>query len=188
MTKLSRERGNAHANTDGGQADKKSAPAVSSKGRKKSRPVGRPSKYDPKFCKEIIEFFSEQPFREVEITHTNQKTGQQYSTYEERPNRLPFFSAFARKIGVNTDTLNEWGKQHPEFSDAFKQAKDLQREFMIENGVRGLYAAAPFVFSMKNMHEWRDQSSIDHNHAGEIKHTVMGTIKLNGKELDFDLE
>lgn len=57
-------------------------------------PVGRPSKYDPKYCQQIVEFMA-----------------QGYS-----------FESFSGEIGVAKDTLNEWCDQYPDFSAAKKEA------------------------------------------------------------------
>ena len=32
-------------------------------------------------------------------------------------------------FGVNPDTLHEWKRQHPEFSEAYNDAKELQKHF-----------------------------------------------------------
>lgn len=127
---------------------------------KKKRKVGRPTKYDPKYCAEIVKFFSREPYREKEIQHTNSK-GDEWTEYKEVANDLPFFSAFARKIKVNGDTLVEWASTFPEFSAAYKEAKELQKEFLVENGLKNLYAQPFAIFTAKNILGWRDLHDID---------------------------
>ena len=60
---------------------------------------GRPSKYKPEYCKQLIDFFSEDPYREEEITITY-KNGDTRTDYKMVANDLPFFSAFARKPSI----------------------------------------------------------------------------------------
>ena len=123
---------------------------------------GRPTKYKPEYCQEIIEFFSIPPSREVEVVQYD-KSGNDHVTYQTKANPIPFFAAFARKIGVNDDTIVEWEKVHPEFSAAYKKAKELQKEFLIENGLAGLYNATFAIFTAKNITDMRDVRDFNNN-------------------------
>ena len=103
----------------------------------KPAPVGRPTKYDNKFPDLLIEYFTE------EIKH----------------DRLPFLSKFARlKAKVCEDTAIEWTKEHPEFSEAYKMAKDMQKEFLIQGGISGKLNASSWIFTAKNITGMRDQT------------------------------
>lgn len=118
--------------------------------------MGRPTKYKPQYCQELIDYFLVEPTKEVEIT-TRLKNGTEIYKNEERPNNFPFFSAFARKIGVSMDTMDKWQDRFPEFAEAYKTAKALQKEFLIENGLKGLYNATAYIFTAKNITDMRDQ-------------------------------
>ena len=143
---------------------------------------GQPTKYDPKYCDELIEFFSEvrytKEIKKERITEHKNGTMTREVEYILVPSGLPFLSAFARKIGVCVDTLHEWangrtGKdddaplKHPEFSDAYKKAKELQKEFLINNGLQGLYPPASFIFTAKNITDMRDKVETDITSGGE---------------------
>lgn len=121
-----------------------------------TKKTGRPSSYEPKFCDEIIKYFSVEPYREVEIIHKN-KNDEKYSTYELKANDLRFISGFARSIKVTHETLLEWSKTHPEFSVALKEAKELQKEHLITNGLQNLFAQPFAIFTAKNILGWRDR-------------------------------
>ncbi len=129
--------------------------------------MGRPSSYKPEYCQKIIDFFNIEPNREITetITYAN---GAEKECYRLVANNLPFISAFARKIGVCHDTLLEWTKVHPKFSLAYKGAKALQKEMLIANGLQGLYPAAAYCFTAKNIAGMRDKQEIDHTIQGSL--------------------
>lgn len=106
-------------------------------------PGGRPSKYDPAYCEEVI---------------ADGNIG--YS-----------LTAFAGKIGVDRDTITEWAKVHPEFSLAVKAHKAARTRFL-ETGLLNGDATGPNVtsriFALKNAapEEWRDKHEVEH--SGEV--------------------
>ena len=143
-------------------------PAKPAKQRKRApRPgEGRPSKYDPKYCDEIIEFFSIPHFKTIMIITTG-KNDFHKEEPKEVANPLPFLSGFARKIDVSVQTLHDWTKAHKEFLEAFTRAKGLQAEMLHCNTLKGLYNAQYGQFAAKNITEWRDKVEIDHGVADE---------------------
>lgn len=95
--------------------------------------IGRPTKYDPKYCEQLI-------------------------TYMALP---ASFESFAGEIGVDRDTLYEWRKKHKEFSDAHKKGK-MKTLHTFEKILR-LYGKgqmkgniAAVLFQMKNLTTFRD--------------------------------
>ena len=92
------------------------------------RPVGRPSKYNPAYCEQVIDVCREG-----------------YS-----------LTGFAGKIGVSRECLTKWGQEYPEFLLALKRAK-AAAAYGIEtdaNRVRkvggGPGAASMCTFQLKN--------------------------------------
>lgn len=77
---------------------------------------GRPTKYDPSFVEEVDNYL------------TNVGKEQQH---------LPKVESFAIYIGVHKDSLYEWAKLYPEFSDALKKIMLLQAEQLIDDGIYG---------------------------------------------------
>jgi hypothetical protein len=67
--------------------------------------MARPTKYKPVYCKKIKDFVGKEGKSIVE---------------------------FARLLEVNTDTIYEWKKVHPKFSDAFYVAKEWSKAFWME--------------------------------------------------------
>lgn len=105
---------------------------------------GRPTKYEPRFCDEVVADMAEG-----------------FS-----------LTAFAGKIGVNRDTIDEWRKVHPEFSEACTRAKAHRLRFweqtainVAAKGTGGPGAATVITFGLKNMgdDEWRDKRELAHS-------------------------
>jgi hypothetical protein len=145
------------------------------KKKNKKNPVGCPSKYNPLYCKKIIEYFDVpcNNFKDVTITH---KDGSSIEKTEEEAAPLLTLNKFAKSIGVWHDTLLDWCKKYPEFDRAYNRAKEFQREFIIENILRDNYSSYFGVFLMKNMFGWRDKTDID------LTSTL--NIEFQGKTVD----
>lgn len=132
----------------------------------KPRKKGRPTKYDPKYCEELIKYFDIEPHFETPAI-TTYKDGTTKEEVKFIPSDLPTLAGFAAKIEVNRDTLQEWAKVHQEFSVAIKRAKDLQENILVTNGLKGLYSQPFAIFTAKNVLGWRDKSETDITSGGE---------------------
>jgi transcriptional regulator with XRE-family HTH domain len=102
-------------------------------------PAGRPTKYEPRFCDELIKFM-----------------GKGYS-----------LTAFAGKIGVARSTINEWMSANPEFSEATRvgQAKrTMALETTLLAGETGPKVTG-HMFALKNADPegWRDKQEVEHS-------------------------
>lgn len=121
---------------------------------------GRPSKYDPVYCQLLVD-------------HMTQGLS---------------LESFAAVIDVSRETLYEWQRVHPEFSDTVKAAKDKCLIFWERQGIEGLYStteydekgkpsssksinASVWIFNMKNRFrdQWHDKQQIEH--SGSIQNT-----------------
>lgn len=152
-------------------------PPEAAKQENKTIPVrnksGRPTKYKPEFCDEIITFFKRKPFELVRTAFGVKKV----------PNTLPTFHEFADTIGVNEDSIVEWAKEENKekyvgFSAAYKKAKDLQKYFMVENALNGAYNPTAFIFVAKNITDMRDQKDVDLTSKGQ----KLGVVILPAEE------
>lgn len=102
---------------------------------------GRPTKYEPQYPQLLLDYFHEEIF--------------------ERQ-KLPFLSRFAREVaGVCQDTAIEWTKKYPEFSEAYKKAKDMQKEYLIEQGLSGKINTVFAIFTAKNITDMRDKNETE---------------------------
>lgn len=112
--------------------------------------IGRPSKYDPAYCEQVLSYM-----------------GQGYS-----------LTAFAGSIRVARDTVYEWEREHPDFSDAVKAARGA-RVATLEEGLLKSDQLSPQVtariFALKNAcpDEWRDKHEISGPDGGPIQVSVV---------------
>jgi len=126
---------------------------------------GRPSKYRDEFCQQIIDYFRDAPLLdEVEIPHY--KDGEVTWTDTKRfPAIFPTLVQFAKSIGVSYPTVYDWqdeksDRYRPEFSTAYARAKMMQKNFLIQAGLSGVYNAQFTVFVAKNVTDMRDKQDI----------------------------
>lgn len=113
-------------------------------------PGGRPSKYDPKYCEEVLRMGA-----------------MGYSVVE-----------MAAEIGVKRDTLEtNWPDKHPEFLEAFTQAMQLSQSWWEKQGRIALFADkfqnALWARSMaaRFPKDWRESKNIDHSGQVAVENT-----------------
>lgn len=142
-----------------------------------SKPVGRPSKYKLEYCEMLIEHMS----------------------------KGLSFESFAGLVSVSRESLYEWQKVHPEFSDTVKEAKEKCRLFWEQQGIEGLYStteydekgkpsssksinASVWIFNMKNRFrdQWHDKQQIEH--SGHIADLPDEKLDEKLKELNAKFE
>lgn len=81
-----------------------------------SKKNGRPTKYKEEFCQRVDEYLA--------------LCGRENT-------KLPKRSEFARYIGVDDTTLDEWEKRYPIFSLSIKKIMELQKEQLMDDGLYG---------------------------------------------------
>jgi len=130
------------------------------KTKKEPAKMGRPSKYKPEYCQDIIDYFSTP-----------------YMDQEGHAAPPPYFMNFALSIGINMDTLTEWRNKHDDFSAAYSIAKEKQLQFIMNNALLGGYNASFAWRTLMNLHGWREKQDIDN------KITLPPGLKIS-----FDVE
>ena len=126
------------------------------------RAFGRPSKYRPKYCQLITEYFTREHTHEYEETHTNRK-GETWSCLKLRANPVPTLQGFAAAVCVDISTLKDWSNNFKDFSRAYSHAQALQLDHLATVTGLGLYNSNWAVFMAKNVSEWRDKKDIEHS-------------------------
>jgi hypothetical protein len=116
--------------------------------------MGRPTKYDPTYCDDIVRVMG---------------TGLSKT-------------AWAGTVGVCHDTVIEWAKVYPDFSDAVKRgqaARTLKLEQDLLTGTEGPKITSR-IFALKNAapNEWREK--VETEHSGNIHTSVERRIVRPG--------
>lgn len=133
---------------------------------------GRPTKYNPAYCDQLIKYFSIKAYRRYvkskKTTTKSNGTTEVWREYGFMSNDMPMLGGFARKIGVCHDTVVEWAKldnktKYPGFSVAYNDAKDLQKAFLASIGLKGFAPPASFIFVTKNVTDWKDKAEMEHS-------------------------
>lgn len=132
-------------------------------------PAGRPTKYDPKYAEEMVDYFENAPLF-TEEWRVNPKTGEEYKV--KLAARCPTIIRFAIKINVSHDSIVEWEKTYPEFSVAYKKAKLLQEEWLMNAAGMGFFVPSMGIMALKANHGWRDNQSVEMSGAGGDPLTV----------------
>ena len=118
-------------------------------------PGGRPTKYDPSVCDEVIEL-------------GRQGKGK---------------AQIAAALGIRRSTLHAWetDESKPEFSDAIREAQALSEAWWMDQGQEALrdreFNHALWYMNMKNRHGWRDKQE----HTGDAKRPI---IVMDRKDCD----
>jgi len=145
---------------------------------------GRPSKYKPEFCEQMIKFFDRNPVETIEAGKLYDKEGNVTKTLtKEVACQCPTFEKYCADIGISKQTFHNWVKEHEMFLDAYLKSKNFQANIMMVNGMSGMFNPGFTGLSMKNMHNWSDKQEIENTHIVR----QMPTVKLNGDDIEFDV-
>ena len=128
--------------------------------------TGRPSTYKPELADKLIKFFDIEPYEEIRLPHYD-KDGKtiKWEDIKRLPRKLPTLRAFAKSINIPISTIYDWlAKDHAsfqkEFSDAFTHAKEIRKEFLIENALQGMYNPLTFKFVAVNLTDLKDVQEV----------------------------
>ena len=141
---------------------------------------GRPTQYRPEICQEMKEFFLNWPeFREVE--RETASAGRKVIIKEKLVNYPPTINKFAIRLGVHRDTLHEWSKVHPDFSDIYRLCKSIQEEWWSDRGASGEYNPGFTKLMLVNHSGIKDK--ITHELDDETRKAIGITITKKESEL-----
>jgi hypothetical protein len=115
--------------------------------------IGRPTKYKSSFPQQLVDWFEE----------------------KVKAKELPFLSKWARtQAGVSEQTALTWTEKDEDFLEAYKKAKDIQKEFLITQALHGKFNATFAIFTAKNITDMRDKNeTVLTNPDGNLKTIII---------------
>jgi len=134
----------------------------------KARPTGRPSKYDPKFCKEVDKYLKEN----IDL----------YENDKLKVN-LPTTEGFSTFIGVTRSTLYEWEKEHEIFSDSLDKIVLEQKKRLLNSGLSGAYNSTIAKLVLSSNHGLSDKTETDVTSKGQ---QIQGVAMILDKAYGTD--
>lgn len=128
-------------------------------------PAGRPTKYTDEMPQSLVDFFSVDLDRVVVEEIASQ--GQAVSVTKVKPNRFPTFERWCANQRISKQTMHTWTQKHPEFMDAYNEAKQLQKDFLLQHGLDGSYNSGFAKFVAINCTDMSDKVEVEQ--SSEIK-------------------
>ena len=99
--------------------------------------MGRPTDYSEDILTKAREYLSA---RRDEVEEYHKTRGEKSDTYDRLVRvKLPTIEGLAVYLQVHRDTLYEWEKQHPAFSDILAELRSEQADRLINSGLSGDY-------------------------------------------------
>lgn len=122
------------------------------------RPEGRPTKYKPEYCEDIIAYFHD---------HQGFPTIEGFAVYE---------------CDVDPDTIVNWTKNHPEFFGAYKKAKAIQKHRLQEGALSGELNTTFSIFFGKNNCDMSDRVQQEHSGLESLNINIVKPRDKRGEK------
>lgn len=111
--------------------------------------------------------------------------GETFPEEYEVGSKMPTIWDLGRHLGFRATRLYEWEKKHPEFAEALRDYRELQKYFLIQNTLRGYYKENFAMFVMKNITDWSDtpKVKVDPKSLGDeemIKYAKIALALIGG--------
>lgn len=119
--------------------------------------------YVSDFCDSMLKFFDIDYYSTVEKedkrrTYIDENgESKPVMTTVTMPNALPTIQGFARNIGVSSQKIFAWAEKYPEIKETLVRCQDIQYDILVNNALRGMYAASPAIFAQKNLLGFTDK-------------------------------
>lgn len=96
---------------------------------------------------------------------------------------LPSVEGLALYLGVSRDTLYEWSRVHPDFSDTLATIKAKQRKVLIDKGLSGDYNSVIAKLVLSSNHGMSEKVETDITSKGE---SISSSEDLKALSAKFD--
>lgn len=128
-----------------------------------------PTRYDPAFSSDMLHYFANASASAMrlysETVEQEEVKGKPTRKHKAEARavcgEVPTFQRFANSIGITVNTLEGWGRKHPEFGYAYARCQDMLKDFLIQAGVAGRIPPAVMIFVSKNLTDMRDEATLN---------------------------
>lgn len=147
---------------------------------------GRPTKYTENILKLAYKYIEGCNDEIAEILESeNEKTGRTRFT-QKLVVKLPKAEGLALCLNVSRDTLYEWAKQYPKFSDILERINQIQADRVINEALAGNYN--PLIAKLLlGKHGYKDQSDITSGGESLFKPTPEEKARANKALKDLNV-
>lgn len=136
--------------------------------------MARPIEYNSAILKRVEDYLDQCQDREEDVV-----TGEseKFTAYKKKLRvNLPTIEGLAVYIGIHKDTVYEWEKTYPEFSDVIHVLRGNQSRELINKGLSGDYN--PVIAKLLLMkHGYTDKQEIEQHVTGEVKYTGIEVVR-----------
>jgi hypothetical protein len=116
------------------------------------------SKYKKEYISKVDEYLTTKKDEFYQLLKTN---GEKSTTWENRVRvSLPSKEDFASFIGVDDDTLDNWGKKYPLFFGALIKITQEQKKRLVDNGLSGLYNSTIAKLILSSNHGMAEKTEL----------------------------
>ena len=124
-------------------------------------PAGRPTLYNEEMITKTREYLDSCEDEVSDVVTGESEKG--FTTYKQKFKvKLPSIEGLAYYLRVHKDTIYEWEKEHPDFSDVINILRVKQAERLINNGLSGDYNAY-IAKALLAKHGYIDRQEIKHD-------------------------
>ena len=137
--------------------------------------AGRPTEYTPDIVLKAQEYLNS-CVDQIEEYHSTR--GMKSDTYNRLVKvRLPTKGGLAIHLGVSRETLYDWARKYPEFSDIMEALGAIQEDRLLNNGLSGDYnpTIAKVLLTKHGYREGIDQTTNDK----DLPTPILGNVFNN---------
>lgn len=130
-------------------------------------PAGRPTKYNSDILKKAQEYLA---LCVDSVERVVSQESEKYTMYKQKlVVNLPSIEGLAIHLGIVKDTIYQWEKEHPEFSDVINTLRAKQAVKLLNSGLSGEYN--PYIAkALLSKHGYSEKQEVEQ--SGETSITV----------------
>lgn len=132
---------------------------------KESVKMGRPTTYQDIYVTMADKYLDTCQDTEREFHKTRGDKSDSYDRIIDV--KLPTIEGFAIFLGHHKDSLYDWAKKYPDFSDSLKKITQLQKEKLLMKGLSGDYNPVIAKLILSSNHDMNDRTETDITTKGE---------------------